>query len=307
MKNYCQKFQILGLLIVVILLSACKFPDSNMDWQDIKGYKLDKLKFGTTTVSDFVKLAPDAKAQKLDLGIIIFNTEPANKDVYKRIRVGFRNDKLDWLEFTFNEQVKMSEMLDLYGKPRNINEKYSKIVDYYDYDFFNITTDKSHNLAKSINIFEIRKHTNTEIALINGIPDLSSLMKVKFLDLEPGISLEADFKNNFPDVEAYRKDESSSVAIYTLDSELGKAKKHYKKALIVFDNGLLSWINIIPQDLSKEKALNLYGSKYKIEPVNAQYDFYDYKDFVLVVDKKQNKVKNIGIISASQGINKLKP
>ena len=127
MKNYYQKFQILGLLIAVILLSACKFPDSNMDWQDIKGYKLDKLKFGTTTVSDFVKLASDAKAQKLDLGIVIFNTEPANKDVYKRIRVGFRNDKLDWLEFTFNEQVKMSEMLDLYGKPRNINEKYSQI------------------------------------------------------------------------------------------------------------------------------------------------------------------------------------
>ncbi|OGH99186.1 MAG: hypothetical protein A2104_08550 [Candidatus Melainabacteria bacterium GWF2_32_7] len=298
MKNCHKKLQIIVLLIAVVLVSACKFPDNVLDWHNIAGYKLDKLKFGITTVDDFIKLTPDAKPESIDKSIIIINTEPTSNDIYKRIRVGFRDKKLDWIDFGIANKIEMSKIIDLYGKPRNINSNYSKTLDYYDYDFFNIATDKKHTSAKSINIFDIPDLKNHKLTVINGIPSLKDLGKTNFLNLKPGITLEIDFQAKYPDLEAFKKDKFDKISIYTLDNELGKAKTYYKKVIVVFNSGLLSWINLIPQSLTLQEALKLYGSNYKIEPMNSKYVFYNYTDFVLLVDKAQKKVKNIGIVSA---------
>lgn len=302
MREFLSIIKIFCTLFVIIIVCGCKFPDNNLDWQNILNYRLDALKFGETTIENFMKSCPDAKQEQVGRGIDIFNTEAENKYEYKRIRVGFKHKKLDWIEFGLNKDINMFKIVELYGKPHNINKAYSKSLDYYDYGNFNISTDKKHNFAKSINIFEVDNRVNP-IAR-ETIPDLLSLNKVDFLNLKPGITLEAAFNDKYPELPAHKKTKFDAVSSYVLDYELGKARQHYKKAVIVFNSGLLSWINLTPQNLSLDKAIKFYGTDYKIESLNTKYNFYHYKSLVLTVDKAQKKVINIGILSPADNLKK---
>lgn len=296
MKNYLKKLKIIAVLISVTLISACKFPDNTLDWQNINGYKPEKLKFGTTTIDDFYELAPDANPEYISKNITVINAEPDNNDIYKKIRVGFKDKKLDWIEFGLIDQVEIAKFTRLYGKPQNINTTYSKKMDYYDYGFFNIATDKKHSYVKSINLFETPDEKLKPV-IIDGIPSLQDLVKANFLNLKPGLTLETSFNDKYPDLAAQKKNKFDKTSLYILENELGGAKLYYKKIIIVFNNGLLSWINFIPQDFSLEKALKLYGTGYKTEPAGSKCDFYEYANILLLVDRTKKKVIDIGIIS----------
>ncbi|MFH0702717.1 MAG: hypothetical protein V2B14_04165 [bacterium] len=297
--NFMQCFG--ALLILVIFNSACKFPDNTVDWQSINTYQPNKIQFGKTTVDEFKKLCPNSTIEKAGNDIEIFNTEPENKnkDDYKKIRVGFKNKKLDWLEFTLNKdkKIEMAKFVRLYDSPRDINTRYSDVLDYYDYVFFNISTDKDHSYAKSITVFEIPKISSEESTIGDQIPDWQNLNTASFLNLKPGYTLETEFNKMYPDLKAYNTDKFDTTSIYTLDKELGRAKLYYKKIILTFNNGLLSWISLVPQNLSLENALKIYGANYTVESIDSKYDFYDFSNFIFVVDKVQQKIINIGIIS----------
>ena len=183
----------------------------------------------------------------------------------------------------------------MYNKPKDINTTYSKQLDYYDYDFFNISADKKHKYAKCINIFGIPNPVQEYPATIGDIPDLKNL-KNDFLGLKPGLTLETEFNDKYTFLAPRRENKFDTTSTYILVDELGPAKTYYKKVTLVFNNGLLGWINITPQNLPASKALGLYGRMYKLETLNSRYDLYDYSNFVLIVDRAGKKVINIGII-----------
>ena len=287
---------IIFLFAVIALNSAWTFPDNILDYQNIFDYQLTTLKFGKTRINEFTKLVksqPQKKVQDYD----IFVTNPTESDVYNKIRTGFRKDKLDWIEFTLSNRVEISKFIELYGKPRNINTSYSQTLDYYDYGFFNVSTDKKHEMAKNITLFSLSiQHDSLESNLDLGekIPEWQYLNKVNFLNLKPGATFESDFNDLYPNLKPNQSNNNLTTT-YILDRELGKAKSQYKNVILNFENGLLNWISISLQDLSLDNALKVYGTNYKIEKINNDYDIYNFPNFSLVVNKKQKKVINIGL------------
>lgn len=291
---------ILALLITNILVCACKFPDNVLDWQNIKEYKTELIKLGETTTSDFINLVKSKPDQKIG-DVSIFNTHPSDNSTYKKIRVGFKKDKLDWIEFTLNKDVEMSKFTDIYGKPQHINKAYSDVLDYYDYSFFNISTDKQHTYAQNITIFEKPKFMQNQekvVDLGNLIPEWKNLNTVNFLGLKPGYSIEANFNSSYPEILINNSGKGGTSSVYILDKELGKAKSQYKKVELVYNNGLLSWISLIPKGVSLNQIIKVWGSKYTLEPINTIYDLYDFSSVMAVVDKRNKMVVKLGIVSA---------
>jgi hypothetical protein len=295
MKKFRIFCLILTLLAVITFTSACKFPDSLPDWKSIKEYRPDLIQFGTTTADDFAALVQSKPDQTIG-DIVFFVTEPPENSFYKKVRVGFKENKLDWIEFTLNDNFQISRFTEVYGKPFHINNTYSNILDYYDYGFFNISTDKQHIYAKAITIFEIPKVLQT-IDLGKLIPDWKNLSTANFLGLKPGYSLETDFNSSYPELIPVKAGKNS-LSVYILDRELGKAKSQYRKIELVFNNGLLNWVSLIPQDIYLDQVIKIWGSQYTLESINTKYDLYDFSNTVIVVDKKNKKVVKIGIISA---------
>ncbi|MDD3012905.1 MAG: hypothetical protein PHC34_04310 [Candidatus Gastranaerophilales bacterium] len=300
MKNFRGIYLILTLLFISIISSACKFPDNILDWQNIKDYKPDIIQFGVTTTDDFKGLVKSKPEQKIG-NVSIFITQPSDTNIYKKIRVGFKNDKLDWIEFTLNNNLKMSKFTDLYGKPSHINTTYNNFLDYYDYGLFNISTDKQHTYAKNITIFEMPKASQNQEKIIdfsNLIPDWKNLTTANFLGLKPGYSIESNFNSSYPELIPVKSNKKSFSSIYIIDKELGKTKSQYKKAELTFNNGLLSWISLIPQNLYLDQVIKAWGSQYTLETIDIKYDLYDFLNVVVVVDKSNKKVVKIGIVSA---------
>jgi len=300
MKRFREIYLILALLFISTLTSACKFPDNILDWQNIKEYKPVSIQFGVTTTGDFVSLVQKNPDQKIG-DVTFFNTLPPDNSIYKKIRVGFKNDKLDWLEFTLNDNFEISKFTDIYGKPRYINTTYSTLFDYYNYDFFNISTDKQQIYAKAVTIFEMPKATQNQDEIIdlgNLIPDWKNLNTSNFLGLKPGYSIEVNFNSSYPKLIPVKSNTKNSSSVYVLDKELGKAKSQYKIVELIFKNGLLSWISLVPQNISLEQVIKAWGSQYTLESINTKYDLYDFSSVIAVVDKSKKKVVKIGIISA---------
>ena len=296
-KNFVSL--IIFLFAVMLLNSACTFSDNILDYQDIFGFRLKALGFGKTTIEEFSQLTKSHPQKKVKDYEIFITTAP-KEAIYNRVRVGFKNNKLDWIEYTLTQEINMTKFIELYGKPKDINTSYSQTLDYYDYGFFNISTDKKHKWAKNITLFSLPIPNITlenTLNLGNKIPAWQYLNKVNFLNLKPGYTLETDFNGQYPDLKPYQS-EDTLKSTYTLERELGKAKSQYKNVILIFNNGLLNWISLTPQDLPLDKAIKVYGADYKVEKLNTKYDFYDFSTFSLVVDKKQKKVVNIGIINS---------
>lgn len=294
MRKLRAFYLMICLLFLNLLTVACKFPDNTLDLKDIKNYKLEKIKFGQTTIDEFASLVgikPDYTIENVD----IYNTVPFDNIVFKKIRVGFKNKKLDWIEFYLNGDIKLSKITDIYGKPDNINRSYSKLFDYYDYKFFNISTDKQHKYARTITIFDLpESNAESIIDLSPFIPKWQDIKKRSIMGLKPGYSLESDFNDLHPELSAINNNDFS---VYVLDRELGKAKSQYESIEIVFINGLLNWIYIVPARMNLIQAIGVWGKEYKIETINKKYDLYDFDGIIAVVDKVNNKVAKIGVIT----------
>ena len=286
------------LYLTVILSSACKYPDNLPNWQDLASFKLEKLQFNKTSLNDFKKLTKEDPSQKVGSNIDIFNTVPIKKNIYNKIRIGFKDKKLDWIEYLLDQNIEMSKFVEIYGKPREVNSKYSKLYDYYDYGFFNVMTDKNHTSAKSVTLFEIYQSTVIKPSPESVVKEGQDISFRNFLGLKPGMTLEDDFIKSYPTLKPHKSDKFDTRSTYFLEEELGGAKSMYKKAVIVFNNGLLSWINLVPQSLSIYDAEKRYGKDYKVEHMDYRYNLYDFTTFVLVVNKTTKKVVNVGIVSA---------
>ncbi|HSA07252.1 MAG TPA: hypothetical protein P5556_08735 [Candidatus Gastranaerophilales bacterium] len=288
-----------GIYLVIILIFTCAytFPDKLPDCKNINLYLPQKLKFQKTSVKEFNALAPKSKTYDAGKGIKIIKTTPVKTDVFKEINVGFSNNVLDWIEFVFSKKIKMNEFTAEYGYPEFINAEHSDKLDYFDYDVFNISTDKKHEFANSITIFEIKASAqkNTKIEAIK--PSGTKTFFEIFPDLKPGIMTENEFETKFPGLLPYMEEESDINYYYTLIEELNAVKHLYKKAELHFENGILSWINLTPVNADLKFITDKVKTPYKIEQLNNKYVFYTFDNFTLIVDKKQKKVSSIGVFN----------
>ena len=289
-----KKFScIVYLLLILVFSCSYKFPDKTPDWKELNSYLPEKLEFQRTSIEEFKKFTPGVKVHKLEGDIELINTTPENQDVFREINAGFRNKTLDWVEFILNEKIDMKKFVDIYGFPGVIDTQYSKIMDYYHYETFNISTDKNHDLAQSITIFNIL------IPNDNLIFPPCPLEKVgffkKFHDLKPGVITEEIFIKNYPNLLPYMEDDFDTNSCYTLIEELGDTKNLYKKAFLKFENGLLSWISLVPVNPDLQTMLTTINETYKIEEIDKNYDFYTFNNFVLIVNRETKKINNIGI------------
>jgi len=284
------------------MTQGSKFPDSIPDLHNISSYKLNSLEFGKTSLKEFKKLTNYDSSEKIK-NVTIVKLDPQNADLYKKIRVGFKNGRLDWIEFALNNEIKMSDIVNTYGQPKDINTTYSKILNYYDYSFFNISTDKKNTVAKHITIFEVPKlpkHTTKDepAHTIAYIPGWKYLQNGNFMKLRPGYTLETDFNAKFPFLTPYQKDLFDTNTLYIMDKELGSKKTDYKNIKFCFNNSLLSWISITPNDLPFASFVKVYPVQLKKEALNPKYSLYSNNNFVLVINNATKKITNIGIIYA---------
>lgn len=298
MNRFKAFYCIVFLLLFNLLVSACKFPDNILDINNITNYKLDKIKFGITSLDEFASLVGSKPDYKIG-NIFIYNTLPPDNTVYKKVRVGFKQEKLDWIEFALNDNTELSKITDVYGKPDNINTIYNKIFDYYDYKFFNISTDKEHVYAKAITIFNLPESSLDKIIdLSNSIPNWQELNTFNILGLKPGYSLESDLNSSYPELLPVKEEKIDSSSVYILDKELGKAKSQYQKIELFYINGLLNWIDIIPVNISLNQIVKVWSTEYKIESINKKYDLYEFAGIIAVIDKTNKKVVKIGIVTS---------
>ena len=231
-------------------------------------------------------------------GITIMKLKPSVKDVYSSIRVGFKNNKLDWIEFNLAHNIKISRFVSIYGNSSDINILDSKDLDYYNYDFFNISSDKISENAKSITYFNKSPFSSTnENSKKIIIPSMRQKFFEKFKNIEPGTTLESDFTSEYPNIIPYQDDNSETNSIYVLSNELGNAGYYYDKAILKFESGLLTWVNLIPKNLPLTECLKIIKKQYKKENIDSFYELYDYTNFVLIVDKKSKLVKSIGLFT----------
>ena len=295
-------FFIVLLLVTVVLNLGCEFQDNLPDLKKLKAYSPEKLDYAQTTLEQFKKKFPKLPESDIETytdGVAIIKLKPAVTDTYGLIRVGFKNNKLDWIEFNLAHIVKISKLVSIYGNPTDVDSKYNKDLDYYNYDFFNISADKITQNAKSITYFNKSPISVSDVNYKK--PDIPFNKKKKFFEkfvnIEPGITTESEFTAEYPDLIPYIDDKTETNSIYVLSDELGESAYYYDKAILKFESGLLTWINLIPKKLPIVACLKTIKKPYKKENVDSAYELYDFTSFVLVVDKKTKMVKSIGLFN----------
>lgn len=276
-------FQIIFLFVLTILITACKFPDNLPDVNHLKNYKLNKLKFGKTTISEFEKITGYKISSKN--GIAIVDAHVETNLPFKKIRIGFVNKKLDWIEFELLDKPTKLEIIKIYGEPDNINNSYSKTYDYYEYGKFSFSSLKSKDYFSSLNLFGLPIDDKTK--------KNSKKIKINFNNIEVGKTLEVDFKTYYSELDP--AETVANTIIYNLNEDI-LLTGNIKNINLKFNGGLLSWVSIIPKDLKFENVPYFKEKQYKIEK-KAKVDFYIYDDFILTISKHNNKVLNIGVIN----------
>jgi hypothetical protein len=295
-----MKIKKLFLIFVIntlcFLNTAGKFPDEMPDWKSIQSYNLANLEFGATSIQDFKKFCTDTKPVDIGNNTISFEIPLKGDQEYSAIRVGFSLNRLDWIEFYFKDSVAISDIVELYGQPDNINTVYSKNFDYYDYKFFNVATQKDHKKAISLTVFEISTDSRSYTNLLSALPDIKSFNFSR--TITPGYTTESSLNDKFPGLKPVKKDKFDTGSTYFLNSKNLEKSPYYEKAALVFKNGILNFISLTPKKIIYDKIVKHYGVASKSEPAKNGGVLYEYQNFFALVDKKTGKVLNIGIFSS---------
>jgi len=293
-----KKFlSVIYIFAIVFFSNGCVFPDKLPDLKEITQYSLSKLEFRKTTFDEFKSVCPKVQPYDLGDGVQIFTVEPAIPNKFGEINVGFRNKTLDWVEFVLDKQVEVNEFIAMYGLPKNIDTKYSESLDYYNYSGFSIAVDKKTLYASSVSVF-----AEDESALKDDLKNKrQEAGKDRFFDvfpgLRPGITTEREFAGKYPELLPYMEGEYDLNSVYTLVEELENAASYYQQAVLRFENGLLSWVYLVPEPEEAEKIIGRIKETPAIEKLSERSDFYIYENFVLTVDRETKRVNSIGLVS----------
>lgn len=289
------------LATISVLSSGYIFADNLPEWKNIHDYKLNKYQFQKTKYEDFSKAYSGAKTYTIDKNTKILSIKLDNNDIYSGINVGFTKNVMDWLEFTFSTNMEIRDLITIYGQPQSIDSKQNKTYDYYNYDTFNIAVDKRHIFAKSISFFDVKQGSVAQNLRSKIDPVPAKKFFELFPNLKPGVSIESQFTQNYPDQLPYMEGEFEVVATYTLTDELQEAIRFYDKVELRFENGLLSWINLFPNETEAKNLYKKISTPYKVEKLDKKLEFYVFDKYIYTIDKTHKKVISIGLFDSVSG------
>lgn len=260
----------------------------DFDWKNIRTEPFEPVQFGHTTLKQFHKKFRYFKKEKLEEGQTILTNKKVQKP-YSEIRIGFKNNELDWIEFIFEEKQNLNDFMSLYGMPKNINKAHSDYYNYYDYDFFNVSTDKKGEHFYSLTLFNVPEIDENYKKINDKLPNISELSISKYF--APGRYLEQDFAEQYPDFFPILNKDGSKT--YTIKNNI---VSKYNNAKLIFKNGLLNLLIIEPKKLTLSDIIENYGLVDKVYTIKNGKVVYEYDYFTVVTDSKNNVI-NIGIFA----------
>ncbi|MDD3593315.1 MAG: hypothetical protein PHX18_01675 [Candidatus Gastranaerophilales bacterium] len=284
------------IAVFAILLSAYAFPEKLPEAYDLNRFQLEKIKFQNTTIAQFQQIAPKYPTPEYE-GIYAIFKEKDLDTTYKSVRIGFKDNYLDWIEFDFAVPQTYSKFIKTYGKPLSVNTEYSKKYNYHDYNFYNIVTDKNNVSVFSITLYGTSDYNSSIGAVINKLPDYKSFNFIN--EFIPGKYLENDFKASYSKFQPTNASVKTDKTEYKIPPEYMVAHPLYKSASLVFHNGILNFINLEPKNLSITELKTIYGNGKLVRSSNPNIVFFEYPNFVATLNQKSTMITNIGIIGAN--------
>ncbi len=112
--------------------------------------------------------------------------------------------------------------------------------------------------------------------------------------LEPGKVTQKQLSDSFYNLEFIKEDQKAKIEIYNFKDYESLNRSFLKKIELGFKDNVLNWVAFYPINLDIRIFLKKYNKNYKYEQVNKKYDFYEYDDFVLFVNKKTFSIISAG-------------
>lgn len=280
--------KILLLAICAILNSSCALSTGDFDWKNIYSFDFDKLIFAQTKFDELHRMCPKFVPILADNQELLVSSNPQKN--FSSIRIGFdEKRKLEWIEFIFKKEKNLNGFLSIYGPPQSVDTSYDKDFDYYDYPLFKLCTGKNSEMVYSMVFYEAPEIPEQIQNLYKIFPTLNNLNISP--NLRPGATLETEFTNSFPNIIAEAKDDE--IRVYTLNQNL---LKDYKKAELIFKNGILRFINLVPINITMKEITDIYGPPKKTTQKN-NMTFCEYANFIVTLNKKNNII-GIGVFDS---------
>ncbi len=286
-----MRFFISFLLIAVsVLNTSCALCEGDFDWKNIYSFNFENIKFGETSYREIARKCPDFKLQKVSDIYILEVDNPQKK--FAAIRIGFDSKKtVEWIEFILKGKQPLDNFLSIYDTPHEVDSTYDKNFDYYDYKDFKLCTDKTAQNVYSITFYNVPEIPESVKNIGKIFPPINALNSSN--QLQPGKTVENEFTNAFPNIIA--EEITQTKRSYSIGAPLIHS---YKKAELVFDDGILSFINLVPQKMTIDTIKKIYGNSEKIGKEKG-LTFYEYSNFIVTTDKKNNII-SIGVFSSSK-------
>lgn len=283
-------------------------------WQKLINYSFPKLTLNKTTESEFNKLYPfiDQKEEAGD-HIEVYSYDLDGKQGYSSLKFGFDNKILSWIDYFPSQQIKISNLLGVYGTPMSINSGISKLLNYYNFDDLSVSASKSNS-----NVYSITQSIDEKIFSSNAkdiklrLPVWKSLTAGSIDKMVPGVTTKKELAKLYPKIKEFdlHQDKFANASldiISNIDADTpnssifvidhGLEDTNYKKVELVFKNDMLHWINLIPRKLTVDEAIKAFGNKYKLDNKSPGLDFYIFNNIVLTTLKKSPIVLNIGVLA----------
>lgn len=259
--------------------------DSHFDYMNIPTESFNNIYFKKSTPADIKAKYPKFVPVKMEDGNTILDYKPKT-GIYSEIRIGFNENALEWIEFILKEKQSIDQIISRYGTATEVNYDYNDLYNYYNYGFFNFSVDKQQQYFYSISIFENPKLPDELTNFDQELPDLSTLNKIK--NFVPRSYPEEAFGDYYESI--YPKFNQDGTKTYTIK---GNVTQKYQKAELIFNDGLLKFLVLYPQNVNFAQIKNIYGNAIKITPQKNQI-VYDYGNFSIITNLS-NQVLKIAI------------
>lgn len=275
------------LFIIYMLISPLAWAglDSHFDYMNIPTENFDNIYFKKSTMADVKAKYPKFVPVKLEDGSSILDYKPKS-GIYSEIRIGFNANTLEWIEFVLKEKQSIDKILSRYGTAAEVNYDYNDIYNYYNYEYFNFSVDKQQQYFYSISVFANPKLPDELANFDNELPDLNNLNQIK--NFIPKSYPEEAFGDYYESI--YPKFNQDGSKTYTINNNI---IQKYKKAELIFNDGLLKFLVLYPQNINFTQIKSIYGNCARITSQQNQI-VYDYGHFT-VITNLSNQVLKIAI------------
>ena len=272
------------LLLILFFASPIAWAglDSHFDYLNIPTESFDNIYFKKSSIADIKAKYPQFKASNLDSGEAILSYKPKN-GVYSEIRIGFKENILEWIEFVLKNKQSIDQLLSRYGTAQDVNNTYNDVYNYYDYEYFNFSVDKVEQYFYSVSIFDNPKLPDELTNFDSELPDLNNLNQIK--NFIPRTYPEEAFGDYYESL--YPKFNADGTKTYLIKNNV---THKYQKAELIFDDGLLKYLVLYPKNVTYVQLKAIYGNAAKVTPQKSQI-VYDYGNFAIITNLSNQVLK----------------